>query len=272
MPSHRPSTGRFVRMTPDARRARNTELLEELHGAVPLTGPRADELREELVLTNAEVAVALARRFRGRGMDLDDLEQVAYVALLRAARRYEADRGIEFLVYAVPTIVGHLKCHFRDHGWVIRVPRRIQETQRRLEDDDAAPAVGDRYDNARLERLADLTGVSADQVNAALVARGCFTPASLDIEVGASGGARLADLLPADSSQIDAVDARLMLEPLWDGLSRRDKRVLRLRYYEERTQREIGEDLGVSQVQVSRILARIHLDLRRRLTDLPEAA
>ena len=93
-----------------------------------------------------------------------------------------------------------------------------------------------------------------------------------DVEVGDSESARLVSLMPADDTTLEAVDARLVLEPLWYNLPARDRRVLHLRYFEERSQREIGEDLGVSQVQVSRLLTRIHRDLRRRLTGLPEAS
>ena len=272
MPSGSATAGHPVPVSRDARRGRTAELFRELHGPAGPDGVRADSLREELVLVNAQVALALARRFRGRGLDLDDLEQVACVALVRAVRRFDGTRSPDFLIFAVPMIVGELKRHFRDQGWSIRVPRRIQETQRRLDRDDGAPAVGERYDNMRLARLAALAGVSAEDVGAALAARGCFTPASLDVGVGADESGRLADLIPADESVLEAVDARLMLEPLWAGLPDRDRHVLRMRYFEERTQKEIGEDLGVSQAQVSRLLTRIHRDLRRRLSDLPEAS
>lgn len=260
-----------VPLTREARRTRTAELFAELYGTEPPDRAHTDQIRDELVLANSQVALALARRFRGRGVDLDDLEQVAYVALVRAVQRYDATRGTDFTVFAVPTIVGELKRHFRDQGWTIRVPRGIQETQRRLEGETSAPAVGERYDNARLETLADRIGSTPHQVAAALAARGCFTPASLDVLVGSSENGRLADLIPADDAGLEAVEARLELERLWDGIPVRDRQVLHLRYYQERSQREIGEDLGVSQVQVSRLLARIHRDLRRRLTGLPEA-
>jgi RNA polymerase sigma-B factor len=265
-------TGHPVPLTREARCARTADLFEALQRRGGPQDAGADDLLEELVLVNAQVALALARRFRGRGVELDDLEQVAYVALVGAVRRYDPALSPDFLIYAVPTIIGELKRHFRDHGWSIRVPRRIQETQRRLEKEDASPAVGERYDNARVARLADQAGVSAEDVDDALTARGCFTPASLDVAVGTSEGGRLGDLIQADDSAVDAVEARLVLEPLWAGMPPRDRHVLRLRYFEERSQREIGEDLGVSQVQVSRLLTRIHRDLRRRLSDLAEAS
>lgn len=265
MSSRHPTAERPASVTRAVRSLRTEELFAQLHGTEQLDSERIDAIRDELVLTNAQVALALARRFRGRGVDLDDLQQVAYVALVRAVQRYDATRGTDFMLYAVPTIVGELKRHFRDHGWTIRVPRRIQETQRRLEGETAAPAVGERYDDARLEKLAGLIGASTHEVGAALAARGCFTPASLDVLVGSSENGRLADLIPAEDTVLDAVDARLMLERLWSGIPARDRRVLHLRYYEERSQSEIGQDLGVSQVQVSRLLTRIHRDLRRRL-------
>lgn len=268
VPAH--PVGQPLSLTRAERRSRTAELFAELHGDDPPDGPRTDQICDALVLANSQVALALARRFRGRGVDLDDLEQVAFVALIRAVRRYDATLGNDFMLYAVPTIVGELKRHFRDQGWTIRVPRGIQETQRRLDGEPSAPAVGERYDNARLEVLADLVGSTTKQVATALAARGCFTPASLDVPVGASGNGRLADLIPAENAGLEAVEARLELQRVWEGLPLRDQRVLHLRYYQERSQREIGETLGVSQVQVSRLLARIHRDLRRRLTGLPD--
>jgi RNA polymerase sigma-B factor len=265
MSSRHPTAERPAPVTRAVRRFRTAELFAELHGTEQLDDRRIDTIRDELVLTNSQVALALARRFRGRGVDLDDLEQVAYVALVRAVQRYDATRSADFMLYAVPTIVGELKRHFRDHGWTIRVPRGIQETQRRLDGEPSAPAVGERYDDARLEKLADLIGADPRQVGAALAARGCFTPASLDVRVGSGENGRLAELIPANDTGLDAVDARLMVERLWSGIPVRDRRVLHLRYFEERSQSEIGQDLGVSQVQVSRLLARIHRDLRRRL-------
>jgi RNA polymerase sigma-B factor len=256
----------------DDRRARTTELFAELDRLTPGDEARAEELWEALVLANAQVARALARRFRGRGLDLDDLEQTAYLALVRAVRQYDTGMGHDFLAYAVPTITGELKRHFRDSAWTIRVPRRIQETQRRLERGGAAPAVGESYGNARVESLAELLGVSVDDVDAALSARGCFAPASLDTAIGAGMTGRLGDLIPADEPAQDAVDARMTLQPLWEGMPPRDRQVLHLRYVEERSQREIGDELGVSQVQVSRLLTRIHRDLRRRLTAMAEAS
>lgn len=271
MSSSRQPAGHPAPLSRDVRRRRTAELFAELHGPESLDRAQTERIRDELVLANTQVALALARRFRGRGVDLDDLEQVAFVALVRAVRRYDAARGTDFMLFAVPTIVGELKRHFRDQGWTIRVPRGIQETQRKLEGEPSAPAVGERYDNARLEVLADRIGSTPQQVAAALAARGCFTPSSLDVPVGSSESGRLADLIPADGAGLEAVEARLELQRLWAGIPVRDQRVLHLRYYQERSQREIGEDLGVSQVQVSRLLARIHRDLRRRLTGLPEA-
>jgi len=229
---------------------------------------------DRVVMLNLGVARSLASRHRGKGVPLEDLEQVAYLALVRAARQFDVDRRRNFLTYAVPTIRGELKKYFRDNGWMVRPPRRTQEIQSRV--------VAARDDLHRVharppthDEIADSLGLEVDDVAEALRAEGCFHPSSLDRPVGAADGGTtpLGDLLAdEDDRDRDAAEARLMLRPVVRRLRRRDQRILRLRFFEGRTQQEIADDLGVTQMQVSRLLARILGQLRAALNgaDGPE--
>lgn len=223
--------------------------------------------QHEIVLVNATVARSIARRYHHRGVDSDDLEQVAYLALVKAVIRFDVHRGHDFLAFAVPSIDGEVKRHFRDHGWTVRLPRRLQEVQRLIEQElDFSP---DSAGAALVEDLARRLGVPQAEVAAALQARACLPPTSLD----ATNAELVTGFLTASDCTEDdeaAADARAVLTPLLAALAPRDQRVLRLRYAEEHTQQEIADDLGVTQAQVSRILNRIHLELRDAL-DAPPA-
>lgn len=224
---------------------------------------------EQVVVANLGVARSLAARHRDKGVPLEDLEQVAFTALVKAVQRYDAERQHDFLSFAVPTIRGELKRHFRDCGWTVRPPRRIQEIQ--------LDVLSAQADLAREEgrpptpeRIAQELGEAPEDVSEALQVEGCFRPSSLDAPVG-DGTATMGELLP-DSEEHDraAAEARVVLAPVVRELSERDRRILHLRFFEGRTQQEIGEELGVTQMQVSRLLARIMRDLHDGLTDESE--
>lgn len=215
------------------------------------------------------VARSVASRYANRGIEEEDLLQVAYLALTRAARDFDPQRDQDFLAYAVPTIRGEVKKHFRDHGWTVRPPRRIQETQARITraEGELAQQIG-RTPTA--EELADHLDAAVRDVVEALAADGCFAPASLDRPVGGTDGeagtSTLADLLVGTDTVQPAAEARLTLGPAVRRLTERDRRILYLRYFEQCTQQEIAESIGVTQMQVSRLLARILRDLRRELS------
>jgi RNA polymerase sigma-B factor len=249
--------------TPD-RAVRTDELFDELRGASDEDTER--RLRDAVVELNLCVAKSLAHRYRDRGLDVEDLEQVAYLALVKAVHRFDPDAGHDFLSYAVPTIRGELRRHFRDIGWVVRPPRRIQELQGRIADVqvDLACRLGH---SPRAGDLADALEERRSDVEEALGAEGCFVPASLDRPVGESGTASVGDLLCSEDDEHGRAEARVVLAPVVQGLPERDRRILRLRYVEDRTQREIGEDIGVTQMQVSRLLSRILGDLRNALEE-----
>jgi RNA polymerase sigma-B factor len=220
---------------------------------------------EDAVLANLGVARSLAAAHRDKGVPREDLEQVAYTALVAAAQRFRPEEGRDFLAFAIPTIRGELKRHFRDCGWTVRPPRRVQEIQLQV------LATRDRLAKT-LERLPSAAEIAAEldesehHVAEALRLDGCFAPSSLDLPL-ASGSATLGDLLPAGETRAhEAVEARVMLGPALRELAERDRYILRLRYFEGMTQREIGDELGVTQTQVSRILTRIGRDLRECLT------
>lgn len=218
----------------------------------------------EVVQVNIEVAESIASRYRNRGVPEDDLNQVACLALVKAVNRFDPAFGRDFLSYAVPTIRGEIKRHFRDHGWAIRLPRRLQELQSTIS--VAVDRLTHELGRAPLpSELATFLDEDEDTVIEALSANGCFTPASLDVPLDEDGDNTLAELMSEEDEGRAAVDARVTLAPAVRRLSERDQRILYLRFFAGWTQLEIAQDIGVTQMQVSRLLARILRDLRRSL-------
>ena len=230
----------------------------------------APELTRQLIETNAAVARSMASRYRNRGIDLDDLEQVALLGLTKAAQRFDPAAGHDFLSFAVPTVRGELRRHFRDSGWMIRPPRRVQDMQTRIA--GAQEELERRLGRSpRPSEIATHLGEDTSEVVEALAADGCFTPTSLDAPV-ADGSSSLGDLLGEEDRALARAEAKVMLDPLMRGLTARDRRIVRLRYFHEQTQQEIAEAVGLTQAQVSRVLTRILADLRAGLVDRRPAA
>lgn len=219
-------------------------------------------LIDEVIVANIDVARSIARRYRNRGIATEDLEQVASLALVRAANRFDPSKADDFLTFAVPTIRGEVRRHFRDHGWTVRPPRRIQELQAAINKDAAANAGQDLSDREVALRL----GVDVEQVQSARAAHGCFAPASLDTPVHEDGESLVTSLVDDEYDEHAAVEARVILRSLTQELEPRDRLILYLRFVEGLTQSEIGKELGVTQMQVSRLLSRILRDLRNELT------
>ena len=221
-------------------------------------------LHDQVVRINMAVAVAVSARYRRRGVPDDDLAQVAYLGLVKAVQGFDPAYERDFLAYAIPTIRGEVRRYFRDHGWAVRPPRRIQELQPRiaLAADELTQVLGR---SPRPKEVAHFLDVDEDDVIAALSAQGCFTPASLDRPVGEDGSLTLGGLILSEDAEADAVDARAMLAPAMRDLSGRDRRILYLRFFAGLTQREIADDIGVTQMQVSRLISRILADLRGAL-------
>ncbi|HEY0643923.1 MAG TPA: SigB/SigF/SigG family RNA polymerase sigma factor [Nocardioides sp.] len=251
-------------------RARRTDgIVADLRVAAPESSD-SRTLTDQLIETNAGVARSMAGRYRNRGIDLDDLEQVALLGLTKAAQRFDPAAGHDFLSYAVPTIRGELRRHFRDAGWMVRPPRRVQDLQARIAraQDELEPKLGR---SPRPSEVASHLGVELDDVVEALAADGCFTPTSLDGPVG-DGASSLGDLLGDEDRAIESAEARVVLAPALRTLSPRDQRILQLRFVEERTQQEIAESIGLTQAQVSRVLTRILDELRHGLSGPVTAA
>jgi RNA polymerase sigma-B factor len=225
-------------------------------------------LLEEVIVLHVDLAHAEAARYRSRGIPLDDLRQVAALALTKAAHGYDVSTGHDFLSYAVPTIRGELRKHFRDHGWMIRPPRRIQELQARI--NAAESELSNQLGRSpQPVEIADHLDECTENVIEALASDGCFIPASLDHPTGGDGSTTLGELLPFEDASQSASEARVMLRPVLRRLGERDRQILAMRFGEGLTQREIANRIGVTQMQVSRLLTRILGQLRTGVGDVP---
>jgi RNA polymerase sigma-B factor len=244
------------------RRETTARLLADLHDATDEHEKEA--LRDEVIVLNMGVARAIARRYRNRGLSGDDLEQAAYVGLVKAVNGFDPSHERDFLSYAVPTVAGEVKRYFRDFGWSVRPPRRVQELQGAIakQSNDLVQRLGR---SPKPSEVAAELGVDVEQVIEALAADGAFTPASLDVPVGEDGAATLGDLMPVDDAEFTSAEARVVLAPAVRSLSARDRRIIELRFFHGWTQEQIAGDIGVTQMQVSRLLSRILRDLRSEL-------
>jgi RNA polymerase sigma-B factor len=229
---------------------------------------RREEAIHDAVVLNMPVAQGVASRYRNRGVPLEDLEQVAYAALLRAARNFDPTQADDFLSYAVPSMRGELRKYFRDLAWAVRPPRRVQEIQTRVLDTERE-LEGRLARHPTAQDIADVLGEKVSDVEEALLCQGCFTPASLETPVGADGVTLLQDRLTseADAGAFHRTELRVVLAPVLGRLQDRDRRILQLRFVEDLTQQEIADELGITQMQVSRLLSRIMRDLRWALED-----
>ncbi|GAA4456075.1 SigB/SigF/SigG family RNA polymerase sigma factor [Phytohabitans houttuyneae] len=232
--------------------------------ALPAGHPHRATLRAKAIEENLPMARRLARRYAGRGEVLDDLAQVAAVALIRAVDRYDTSREVPFVSYAAPTILGALKRHFRESAWAMRVPRPTQELAAKI-----ATATSElthqrgRYPSP--SELAEHLQVSVDGLKDAIDARHAYQPASLDAPQR-GGNTNLADNLGGLDPRYAHVDDRLALQPLFAALPPREQRILTMRFYEHMTQTQIADQIGMSQMHVSRLLKQ---SLARLRTAMP---
>jgi RNA polymerase sigma-B factor len=258
---------RACRKPEAAARAERARRTGELFRQVAETDDPAHRhaLLDEVVLINRCVAEAVAARYRGRGVPQEDLEQSAFEGLVRAVHKFDPTVSPDLLTYAVPTIRGMVQRWFRDQSWMVRPPRSIQEMQWKVSRSASRLAQELGRDPSREEIRADI-GCTADDVSEAVQALGCFRPSSLDRPLSGANNTTLGDAI-ADQQEhpYDAADARAILGPALQCLPARDRRVLHLRFVEERSQKEIGAELGITQTQVSRLLSRILRDLRHQL-------
>jgi RNA polymerase sigma-B factor len=228
-----------------------------------LTGRKI--LREEAIRLCLPYAERLARRFHGLGEPTADLNQVAALGLLKAVDRYNPRLGTDFPAFATPTILGDLKRHFRDRGWSVRVPRRLQEL--RLEINRARDQL--THELGRNPTVADLAAhldVDEDAVIEALVAADAYRATSLFTPVGAENdGPTLADRLGAEDHNYEAVNIHETLQPLLAGLAERERQLIAMRFFGNMSQAHIAQRLGISQMHVSRLLTRTLARLREAM-------
>lgn len=224
--------------------------------------------REALTQLHLPLVEYLAKRFKDRGEPLDDLVQVGSVGLLKAIDRFDLDRGVEFSTYATPTIVGELKRHFRDKGWSIRVPRRLQELSLRL--GKATTRLSQELGRApTVQELAAELGVSEDEAVEAYEASLAYSSSSLDAPIGsdeddtASRGERMGD----EDLRLDNLEYFASLAPSIADLEERERQILYLRFFKGMTQSQIAGEVGISQMHVSRQLSRTLRFLRERMED-----
>jgi RNA polymerase sigma-B factor len=271
------NTMRVASMTPSATPSPRSAAAEQdqrgidlvaAMAALPESDPARARLRDEAIEAWLPMAKRLARRYAGRGEPLDDLLQTATIGLIKSVDRFDPDHGIGFLGYAIPTIVGELKRHFRDRTWSVRVPRRLQEMRTAINDAHnvlshtlgRAPTVSD---------IAEHLGVGEEEVIEGLEGARAYRATSLSAPANADGTLELGDCLGGEDQGYALTEAHLSLAPAMARLNEREQRILTLRFYGNHTQSQIAAQIGVSQMHVSRIISGALAKLR---TDLgPEA-
>ncbi len=240
-------------------RARARELFALLAAGA---GP---EVRDELVRMHLPLVEYLARRFRNRGEPLEDLVQVATIGLIKSVDRFDLERGVEFSTYATPTIVGEIKRHFRDKGWAIRVPRRLQELKLTLTKATAelSQTLGR---SPTVAELAHHIGLTEEEILEGLESANAYSAISLDApDTGDDDSPSVSDSLGQLDDALEGVEYRESLKPLLEKLPAREKKILMLRFFGNMTQSQIAGELGISQMHVSRLLARTLAQLREGL-------
>lgn len=214
---------------------------------------RDKKLRDELIEKNLYIAEILSKKFIGKGIDYDDIFQIASLGLILAVERYEPSRGFKFSSFATPTILGEIKRYFRDKGWTIKVPRRVQENVKKVKDayhhlsqvNGEVPTV---------KEIAEYLGIDTDEVLVAMDAGKVYTPQSIDFEIGTDDKkTSLSDLIGDDDKSFKDFENREQLDSLMKNLSKTEKEIVIKRFLEQKTQLEIAKELGLSQMSVSRI-------------------
>jgi RNA polymerase sigma-B factor len=240
--------------TPDT-----TEALRRI-AALP-DGPEKEALREQVVVAWMPMSERLAGRFRHRGETTEDLRQVAALGLVKAVLRYDPERGSAFESFAVPTIVGEVKRHFRDHLWGVHVPRRVQELRSRVRT-VRLELTGVLGRNPTVAEIAAHARMSEEDVLIAMEALDSFAPASLDSATPGAEGRTFLDTLGAEDPCLDSVVDRVAVAPRLRELPSRERQILYLRFFRDMTQSQIADQLGLSQMHVSRLITRTCRRLR----------
>ena len=254
---------RRLRRASSGKPAWDKERTRELFAEYRATG--SHEARDQLVVNHLSLVRFLAARFRSRGEPLDDLIQVGTIGLIKAIDRFDPDRGLEFTTYATPTILGEIKRHFRDKGWSVRVPRRLQELSAKVSQ-ATEELTNELQRSPSVEEIAAHLNTSADEVLEALESASAYTALPLDTPTGDDEDSpSLIDTYAAEDGELAATDDRMLIEEVLAGVPPREQEVIRMRFEQGLTQSEIAEKLGISQVQVSRLLRKTIAKLQERV-------
>jgi RNA polymerase sigma-B factor len=226
-----------------------------------------ESARESLVHLHLPLVEHCARRFRNRGEPLEDLVQVGTIGLLKSIDRFDSERGVEFSTYATPTIIGEIKRYFRDKGWAIRVPRRLQEL--RMQIGTASAELTQSLGRSPTPReLAEAIGCTVEEIVEGIESSNAYSTLSLDAsDNDEDGAATMLDAIGVDDEGLEHVEIRESIKPLLDRLAPREKKILLLRFFKNMTQSQIAEEIGVSQMHVSRLLNRTLEQLRTSLEE-----
>ncbi|AXU13732.1 RNA polymerase sigma factor SigF [Streptomyces clavuligerus] len=242
-------------------RALDAEAAEGPDG--PVVSPERTYVRDTLIELNLPLVRYAAARFRSRNEPMEDIVQVGTIGLIKAIDRFDCERGVEFPTFAMPTVVGEIKRFFRDTSWSVRVPRRLQEL--RLALTKASDELAQRLDRSpTVPELAAVLGVSEEEVVDGLAVGNAYTASSLDSPSPEDDGGEgsLADRLGYEDTALEGVEYRESLKPLLAKLPPRERQIIMLRFFANMTQSQIGEEVGISQMHVSRLLTRTLAQLR----------
>ncbi|WP_243058199.1 RNA polymerase sigma factor SigF [Nocardioides sp. SR21] len=247
-------------------RARSAELFSVFRDEGASEASR-DAARDALVHLHLPLVEHCARRFRNRGEPLEDLVQVGTIGLIKSVDRFDTERGVEFSTYATPTIIGEIKRYFRDKGWAIRVPRRLQEL--RMQIGSATAELTQSLGRSPTPReLAEAIGCSVEEIVEGIESSNAYSTLSLDAtDNGDDSTATMLDAIGMDDEGLEHVEIRESIKPLLDRLEPREKKILLLRFFKNMTQSQIAEEIGVSQMHVSRLLNRTLEQLRAAMEE-----
>ena len=250
----------------EATRRRSAALFVELRDQDAPAATRA-HARDALVHLHLPLVEHCARRFRNRGEPFEDLVQFGTIVLIKSIDRFDCERGVEFSTYATPTIIGEIKRYFRDKGWAIRVPRRLQEL--RMQIGGATAELTQSLGRSPTPReLADSIGCSVEEIVEGIESSNAYATLSLDASDDSDdGAATMLDAIGVDDANLEHVEIRESIKPLLDRLDPREKKILLLRFFKNMTQSQIAEEIGVSQMHVSRLLNRTLVQLRSSLEE-----
>ncbi|MEV0646697.1 SigB/SigF/SigG family RNA polymerase sigma factor [Phytomonospora sp. NPDC050363] len=244
--------------------------LDEL-AALPSGDPKRIPLRNEIVSKTLPLADRLARRFAHRGEPLEDLTQVARVGLLKSVEGFDPERGSGFIGYAVPTILGELKRHFRDKGWSMRVPRRLQEAMVNV-NSSIDPLSQQLGRTPTVDDLAEHLGLDAETVRDGMGCAHAYAAMSLHTPTEHDGGREIIDMVGNEDPALEAAEARVAVEPLLAKLPDRERNILKMRFFDGMTQSQIASKVHLSQMHVSRLISRNLTRMREWMRDGAEHA